>query len=187
MSFGKVGVKMGVNYNFKKAEKIISELSPDDLITLEKICREIQAAENALIRKAEENLVNCLDKCEGLCCRNILPYEIISIYDFIYILTVQNSMHAEISKCLENEDTFFPADCIFLADGKGPCIFPPNARAAICITTFCNDEAPIKKEICQTKLVYSNQKTASVDPFLVKEKKTHEWLIGLFVYISTYL
>ena len=151
MSFGTVGVKMGLNYNFKKAKKIIAQLSPDELIILEKICREIQTAENALIRKAEENLVNCVEKCEGLCCRNILPYEIISIYDFIYILIVQYSMDAEISKCLENEDPFFPADCIFLADGKGPCIFPPNARAAICITTFCNNESPIKREIQSVK------------------------------------
>jgi len=174
MSFGTVGVKMGLNYNFKKAGKIISQLSPDDLITLEKICREIQAAENALIRKAEENLVNCLEKCEGLCCRNILPYEIISIYDFIYILTVQNSMHTEISRCLENEDTFFPADCIFLADGKGPCIFPPNARAAICITTFCNNEAPIKREIQCVK-----RKFVKLNWFILTRKPRaliHSWL-----------
>lgn len=142
---------MGLNYNFNKAGKIISQLSPDELETLENICHEIQAAENALIKKAEENLVRCLKKCEGLCCRNIRLDEIISLHDLIYILTVQNSMRAEISKCLENEDPFFPADCIFLAGGKGPCIFPSNVRAAICITTFCDKEAPIKKEIQSVK------------------------------------
>jgi hypothetical protein len=42
---------MGLNYHFKKAGKIIARLSLGDLITLEKICREIQAAENALISK----------------------------------------------------------------------------------------------------------------------------------------
>jgi hypothetical protein len=138
---------MGLNYNFKKAAKIIVQLSLDDLIALEKICREIQAAENALNRKGEEHLVKCLSRCEGLCCRNIRLDEIISLYDFIYFLTVQNSMRAKISKCLESEDPFYPADCLFLTDGKGPCIFPSNARAAVCITTFCSNDASIKREI----------------------------------------
>jgi len=165
---------MGLTYSFKKAGKIITQLSPGDLKTLEKICQEIQTAEKALIRKAEENLVRCLKKCEGLCCRNIRLDEIISLYDFIYLLTVQNSLRSIISKCLENEDPLYPADCIFLADGKGPCIFPSNARAAICITTFCNNEAPIKREIRCVK-----RKFMKLNWFILTRKPRaliHSWL-----------
>jgi hypothetical protein len=165
---------MGLNYSFKKAGKIINQLSPGDLITVEKICQEIQAAEDALNRKAEENLVKCLKKCEGLCCRNIRLDEIISLYDFIYLLTVQNSMRAKISKCLENEDLFYPADCIFLSDGKGPCIFPSNTRAAVCITTFCSNEAPIKREIRCVK-----RKFIKLNWFILTRKPRaliHSWL-----------
>ncbi|HHC23903.1 MAG TPA: hypothetical protein ENK58_00600 [Desulfobacterales bacterium] len=145
---------MALKYKFERAEKIISKLSPDELRMLEKICKEIQVAEEKLFKAAEEILKRCEDVCEGLCCRNTQLDSIISLWDFIYLLTLENSMRGRISECLQEENIFYSSDCIFLENGTGPCLFPPAARPEVCITTFCSDEKTIKKEINLVKLKF---------------------------------
>ena len=145
---------MGLKHLFIKAEGIINALGPEDLQSLGGICKEIQRAEDKLLQSAEENMRNCIAACEGLCCRNVELDAIIGLSDLIYLLTVENSLRDNILQCLEKENPLFSSDCIFLDDGKGPCIFPPNCRPETCIITFCSDETAIKKEIKLVKLKF---------------------------------
>ena len=142
---------MGLRYKFKKAIRIVDNLSPADRVVLERKCRLIQAAEDELLKRAEENMVRCLTGCEGLCCRNAQFDDIISHWDFVFLLTVEKDLRQKISECLEKEIPFFSADCLFLENGKGPCIFPAHSRPEICITTFCGSDQKIKKEISKVK------------------------------------
>ncbi len=137
---------MGINYKFRKAEEIIRESDPDDLKKLRGICQEIQIAEEDLLLASEELMEKCRDGCEGLCCRNIHLDDIITLSDFVYILIVESQIKEKARKCLKKE-SLFSSDCIFLKNGKGPCLFPVNSRPEKCIVTFCADETPIRKEI----------------------------------------
>lgn len=145
---------MGLKYLFVKAEGIINTLGSKDLQSLGGICKEIQEAEDKLLQNAEENMKKCIATCEGLCCRNIELDAIIGLSDFIYLLTAGSSLRDKILQCLEKENPLFTSDCIFLENGQGPCIFPPNSRPETCIVTFCSDETAIKKEIRLVKLKF---------------------------------
>jgi hypothetical protein len=96
-------------------------------------------------------MVHCLRGCEGLCCRRIALDDITGLSDFIYLLGSQPSLLPVIRDCLKKEDPLFAADCIFLKDGKGPCILPANTRPEVCITTFCSSCQAIRKEIAAVK------------------------------------
>ncbi|MCP4350634.1 MAG: hypothetical protein GY795_34635 [Desulfobacterales bacterium] len=137
---------MGLKYKFKKAEEIIQRSDTEELKTLIGICKEIQTAEDELITGAEEVLSQCKNNCMGLCCRNICIDDIVTLLDFVYILAVDDSMKDRIPEYLKNE-TMFTSDCVFLENGKGPCIFSSNSRPEKCIITFCGDEMSIKQEI----------------------------------------
>jgi hypothetical protein len=142
---------MGIRYKFKTAKKIICTMASQDRIALEKICREIQAAEKNLLEAAREMMTRCYTACEGICCRNIHLDEILSLWDSIYLLALAPSVHETIAKCLEADGSLFSADCIFLENGIGPCIFPSTVRPEVCITSFCTDDDPVKKEILLVK------------------------------------
>jgi hypothetical protein len=142
---------MGIRYKFKQAEKIISVMAPHDRTALERICREIEAAEKRLLEAAREMMTRCYTACEGICCRNIHLDEILSLWDAIYLLALAPSVRETIAKCLEADEPLFSADCIFLQHGVGPCIFPFTIRPEVCITSFCTDDAPVKKEILLVK------------------------------------
>jgi len=137
---------MGLKYKFKKAQEIIERTCNQDLVALKGICEEIQKVQNNLLEEAKDVLKYCKDRCRGLCCRNIYPDEIITLEDFVYILTMESSMREEISECLKKE-TLFSSSCIFLKGGEGPCIFPSDLRPEKCITSFCGGDTTIKKEI----------------------------------------
>ena len=137
---------MGLKYKFKKAQGIIERSGNKDLIAIQGICEEIQRSQNKLLEEAKDVLKYCKDRCRGLCCRNIYPDEIITLEDFVYILTMESSMREEISECLKKE-TLFSSSCIFLKRGEGPCIFPSDLRPEKCITSFCGGDTTIKKEI----------------------------------------
>ena len=145
---------MGIKDLFLKAEGIINTLGPEDLQYLRGICKEIQGAEEKLLQSAQENMKKCIATCEGLCCRNIELDAIIGLSDFIYLLTVESALRDKILQCLEKENPLFTSDCIFLEDGQGPCILPPNSRPETCIVTFFSDETAIKKEIRHVKLKF---------------------------------
>jgi hypothetical protein len=93
----------------------------------------------------------CIAACQGLCCRNIQLEAIIGVWDLVYILTVAPAYRDRMAACLAKEVPLFAADCIFLANGVGPCIFPDTARAEVCLTTFCSSTDAIASEIRQVK------------------------------------
>ena len=138
---------MSLRYYFAKAQKTLSRIAPYDRAIIEKQCRSIRIAEEQLQAAGESAFLRCYSGCEGLCCRNLDIDAVIGFSDFIYILTLAGHLKESIAVCLKNENRFFTADCIFLLNGKGPCIFPPTSRPEVCITTFCTDVESVKKEI----------------------------------------
>lgn len=142
---------MSLKYKYKKASRIVERLSPEDLMSVRKIVGEIQDAQDALLQKAEGNFNRCVEVCKGLCCQNIQPDQIISLWDFVFILVTDQKVGDRVKNCIEKENRLFTSDCIFLVDGKGPCLFAFNARPEVCITTFCTSVVPVKKEIRKVK------------------------------------
>ena len=145
------GATMGIAADFHQAEKIIDGLRPGDKDRLRAICESIQDAETRLLSKAAAGMDRCIASCQGLCCRNIQLEAIIGVWDLVYILSVAGEYRDRMAACLENEIPFYAADCIFLADGVGPCILPENARAEVCLTTFCSRTASIDRDIRRVK------------------------------------
>jgi len=142
---------MSLQYKFKQATRLINDLCPEEHSSLKNICGQIQRAENELRVSAGDLLQRCYTVCEGLCCRNLDLDAVISREDFVYLLTAAGELRNIIAACLQNEVPFFTFDCIFLKNGTGPCIFPPDVRPLTCLTTFCDDETSVKKEITQVK------------------------------------
>ena len=142
---------MSLRHLFRQAEKIIAASSPEDLKGFERICLEIQDAELELQEKARPIMTRCIHRCEGICCRNVQIDLIIGLWDFLFILVLKPHLKKQIEECLEKEEPFFSSDCVFLKDGTGPCIFPPDARPEVCLVTFCDDTSQVKKEISRIK------------------------------------
>jgi hypothetical protein len=142
---------MGIRAEFLEAEGIIARLRPVDQDRLRQICGEIQAAEADLLAQAGPAMERCVKSCEGLCCRNIQLEAIIGLWDLVYILTVAGEYRDRMAICLEKEIPFYAADCIFLANGVGPCFLPATARAEVCLTTFCSGTETIGREIRRVK------------------------------------
>ncbi|OQW99085.1 MAG: hypothetical protein BWK74_02985 [Desulfobacteraceae bacterium A6] len=138
---------MSLRYYFAKAQKTLNIIAPYDRTILEKRCRSIQIAEEQLQAAGRTAFLRCYSGCEGLCCRNLEIDAVIGFSDFIYLLTVERQLQESISTCLKHENRIFASDCIFLLNGKGPCLFPPTSRPEVCITTFCTDVEPVKLEI----------------------------------------
>ena len=107
-----------------------------------------------LSAKAAPILQGCMANCQGLCCRNIHPADILTEWDLVYILAMAPQIEDAMVACLARE-SFFPADCIFLENGTGPCLFPDNLRPERCIISFCRVEATIEKEIGQVMAGFS--------------------------------
>jgi hypothetical protein len=137
---------MGLNHSFKAARRKIDALDADEREVLVAICRDIHDAQKNLTQKAAPIVARCLAGCQGLCCRNIYPADIITVWDLIYILTMAPAVEDAMAVCLAGE-SFFPSDCIFLEKGTGPCLFPGNMRPERCIISFCKVEPSIDKEI----------------------------------------
>ena len=137
---------MGLNYSFKTARKRIDALDADERETLFSICRDIHRSQETLTNKATPLLARCMTKCQGLCCRNIHPADIITEWDLVFILAMAPQIEDAMAACLTRE-RFFPSDCIFLENGTGPCLFPDNLRPERCIISYCRVEPTIEKEI----------------------------------------
>jgi hypothetical protein len=142
---------MGIKADFIAAERILARLGPDDKVRLGRICDAIQSAEAELLAKAGPAMARCIHACQGLCCRNIQLEAIIGVWDLVYILTVAGEYRDRLAACLEKEIPFYAADCVFLVDGKGPCMLPATARAEVCLTTFCSRTEEIEREIRHVK------------------------------------
>jgi hypothetical protein len=142
---------MSLYHQFKQAEKILFALDDKDKKKIINICQEIRSAEIELQKKSGKFMRRCLERCNGMCCRNVQLDLIINQFDFLYIMTIRPDLKPKILECLKKEKPFFPMDCVFLKNGKGPCIFPSDARPEVCLVTFCDDTGPVRKEIGKVK------------------------------------
>jgi hypothetical protein len=145
---------MGLSYDFKAAKKRLDKLDAEEREDVLSICREIYDAEKALTEKASPILARCMVKCKGLCCQNIIPADIITEWDLLYILFMAPQVEKQMADCLKMED-LFSQKCIFLANNAGPCIFPDNIRPERCIISFCSLESSVEKEIAQVMKGFS--------------------------------
>ncbi len=145
---------MSLKYSYKRARKIIDGLPPEGRDRIILVCRDIRQAQNALLRSAADLLPRCTDRCQGLCCRNIQEESLITFWDLFYILITEERLRAKIARHLENEDPLFPSDCVFLENGVGPCIFPSDVRPERCLTAFCFDADPVRKEIGRVRFAF---------------------------------
>jgi len=145
---------LSLSYDFRKASNIIDSLSQAELVRLDDICMQIQTAEAHLNDTAKPSLERCMSQCKGLCCRNIHLNEIICVADFVFVLMVEDKLRPEMTKCLENAQ-LFSADCIFLQNSVGPCLFPDISKPQICICTFCGDDEIMKKEIREVRAAFN--------------------------------
>lgn len=93
----------------------------------------------------------CAMQCRGICCRNIHLDAIIGRGDLVYSLALNPGLAPEIGASLENEPLLYSADCVFLKNGVGPCIFPDDLKPEVCLTTFCGDTTTVNREIRQLK------------------------------------
>jgi hypothetical protein len=172
---------MGIRADFNQAERFMAALRPADHLRLRVICETIQAAETRLLANAAATMDRCIATCQGLCCRNIQLEAVIGACDLVYILTVAAHCRHRMAACLEKEVPLFAADCIFLADGVGPCILPENARAEVCLTTFCSRTEAIDRDIRRVKRgFYRLAWFMTTRRPLVLFDGLHGWLAGRF-------
>jgi hypothetical protein len=145
---------MQLGNTIEKARQLVASMSGPQASHLRTICLEIRDAQDKLNIEAAPFFADCMQRCKGMCCRNIHVNEIVNMLDMIYILT----MMPDIYDCLRenaHKERIFSADCLFLDNGTGPCIFPPNLKPERCIITFCSDTVPIKKEIKSVRAKFS--------------------------------
>ena len=147
---------MRLAHQFETAKRLLEGMEARNLELLSTACRRVQQAQASLLTAAAAEMRRCTTVCRGLCCRNVQLDAVIGMWDFLYILVLSHELAPKIAECLRHETPFFSADCLFLADGTGPCIFAPDIRPEICITAFCTDDRPVKREIHQVKRAYLN-------------------------------
>jgi hypothetical protein len=157
---------MSLPYCFRKATHILHRLSPELREALGTLCRQVQEAEKKLNAAAARRLQGCLENCRGLCCRNLDLGAVFGIPDFVYILTLEPTLTREMAECLRREEPLFTSNCPFLKEGVGPCIFPPDERPEVCITSFCRGDEALKPQIRQVKKCF--------------------WKLGFFLNISKF-
>lgn len=145
---------MSLRYKFRKALSIVEGLGSEELRAVTEVCHRIKDAQDQLCRSARENLHRCYHACEGLCCRNIEIDAIISHWDFVYILMLTEGIRDIMSACLANENLFYSADCVFLKDGTGPCLFPDGIRPETCIVSFCTQTESLDDEVSRVKKAF---------------------------------
>jgi hypothetical protein len=142
---------MSLRYKYNRALHILDRLSPKDREKARCIARQIRQAQEELLERADGHFDRCVSLCRGLCCRNVALDAVISVWDFVYILIIDRSIGRCLEACLDRENPFFAADCVFLQNGRGPCLLPFNLRPEVCITTFCTSVKPVAKEIRTVK------------------------------------
>lgn len=142
---------MSLSYCYRQAAHILPRLHPGSRGVLKSLCRQIQVAERRLNAAAAARLKGCLEECRGLCCRNLQLDAVFGVPDFVYILATEPALDAAVARCLRHESPIFTSDCPFLENGVGPCIFPPDVRPEVCITSFCRGDAALKADIGRVK------------------------------------
>lgn len=137
---------------FEKAVRIMQSLSPSDKILIRNVCRAIRKSQEELISAAGSIMSSCLDQCHGICCKNLDIDSVFSVWDFVFILTLQPHFKEDIRERLDNHLFLVRSSCPFLAEGEGPCIFPDGIKAQVCVVTFCFNVDEIRKSINSVNL-----------------------------------
>ena len=142
---------MSLRHSYYQAAKIVRQWPSESRPLLTHLCSRIQDAERKLNTAAALRLKGCLKDCQGLCCRNLQLDAVFGIPDFVYILTLAPALAATIEECIRHEDPLFTSNCLFLERGVGPCLFPPDVRPEVCITSFCRGDEVLKAEMRRVK------------------------------------
>ncbi len=137
---------MGLAATVDRAARIVDSFGGQHRQRLSVLCDGIQAAQRDLVRHARSLFDECTGRCQGMCCRNIQIDEIITRLDFLYILTADPQVRAPVAM-LSRQQNLFSADCIFLRNGSGPCLFKSDIKPEMCIATFCGDVQPIRMHL----------------------------------------
>ena len=145
---------MEIDHKINKAASVVKRFAGPKRERLRHLGTQIQAAQDRLNAAAGSYFDYCVSHCRGLCCRNIQINDIITWIDLVYIL-LMDDIDAQRMRSCSSAETLFTADCLFLADGVGPCIFAPNCKPERCIITFCGDTQPIQKHIRSVRTQFS--------------------------------
>ncbi|MDJ0856957.1 MAG: hypothetical protein QNI88_17230 [Desulfobacterales bacterium] len=142
---------MSLRYKLNKGRNLLAALSPEEHANLTRICEDIRRSQEMLLENAGPAMQQCLNNCEGLCCRNARVDDIIGLWDLVYILTLAPDLAADMAARAEREPPFYSANCMFLKADTGPCIFAATIRPEVCVTTFCSGDETIQREIRRVK------------------------------------
>ena len=145
---------MSLRYKFNRAQTLVTALTPEERADLRRICETIQRSQENLLANAGPAMRHCLRNCEGLCCRNAHVDDIIGLWDLVYILTLTPELADDIAARVKGESPFYSANCMFLKEDTGPCIFAAAIRPEVCVTTFCSGDRAIQKEIRRVKRAF---------------------------------
>ncbi len=132
---------------FRRAAAFLEGLDASQRARVDSACLRIKKAQQAILLRGAAYLEHCGRVCRGLCCRNLKVDEIVSLYDFILVLASAPlsadliAERARAAKGLQN------ADCVFLKDGSGPCLFPEDLKPERCIASFCFSTGLIRREL----------------------------------------
>jgi hypothetical protein len=145
------GAAMALRYKFQQAERILARMGPAERGAIVQICREIRQSQKTLLANARDLMQRCLHSCEGICCRNVDVDAVIGTMDFVFLLAMAPQLRHTAAACLEADPPWTTADCVFLADGRGPCLFPDATRPEVCVCTFCDDDRAVRRDIRRVK------------------------------------
>ncbi len=145
---------MQVRRKIDKAFAVIDRFSEKQQPALRARCLEIKQAQHVLNQVAEPYFKQCMQSCRGLCCRNIYVGDMVTLLDYIFILVLDSDLSARMYE-YSGKEGLFSADCIFLHNGTGPCIFNAAMKPERCIITFCSNTGPIHREIRAVRKKFS--------------------------------
>jgi len=77
--------------------------------------------------------------------------EIVSFYDFILVLLLAPSLADLLARRVEAVQGLHNADCVFLKDGRGPCIFPEDLKPERCVASFCFGTSRIRRDLSRLR------------------------------------
>ncbi len=132
---------------YNQAAALLAGLDACRRRKLEAACRRIQKVQQEILRQGAVYLEHCGRVCKGLCCRNLNVAEIVSFYDFVLVLVSCPSLADLIAQRARAARKSHSADCVFLKDGRGPCLFPPDLKPERCVTSFCFHTGKIRREL----------------------------------------
>lgn len=128
---------MALSHALMDAKQWLASCPAADIERLRSICLDIHEAQKRLMRASEAYIQRCMNRCEGLCCKNVFLGEVMGFEDFCYILVLRPESFETLYSKTSRLSTMFTADCPFLLDGIGPCSLPEALRPEVCITSFC--------------------------------------------------